>query len=144
MGLDMYLYAADDDYIDAVKNDVASDYETSEVNNYYNKHGDLDYVYWRKANAIHRFFCEHGECLDRQTYYIVNRKHVESLIEKCREILVDHEKADMKLPTQEGFFFGSVGYDDYYFEDILYTLESLVMFLEHHKDQSRFVYYASW
>ena len=108
MGLDMYLYAATDKFIDAVKKDVASNYTTSEIDNYYNAHGSTDHVYWRKANAIHRFFCENGECIDSQVYYIVTRDQIEKLCEKCREILVDRDKADDKLPTQCGFFFGSL------------------------------------
>ena len=144
MGLDMYLYAADDEYIEAVKSDVASDYETHHVNDYYDKHGSIDHVYWRKANAIHHFFCEYGECIDSQTYYIVTRDQIEKLCDKCSEVLVDHDKADYKLPTQSGFFFGSLEYDEYYFSKIVYTLENLAVFLERYKDKTKFLYYASW
>ena len=144
MGLDMYLYAADDKFIDAVKKDVASNYTTSEVDNYYHTHGSTDHIYWRKANSVHRFFCEYAECIDSQVYYIVSRDLIEKLCEKCRDVLVEHEKADIKLPTQCGFFFGSLDYDEYYFSKIVYTLENLAVFLERYKDHTEFLYYASW
>ena len=144
MGLDMYLYAADEEYVEAVKKDVLSNYETSETDAYYEKHGSPDYVYWRKANMIHRYFCNNGECIESQLYYVIHRNQLRKLCDLCRQVLADHEKAEEELPTQSGFFFGSISYDEWYFQDIVYTLESLVLFLEKHDDQQTFLYYASW
>ena len=54
------------------------------------------------------------------------------------------------LPTQDGFFFGSIEYDEYYMDDIYNTIEMLEKILkeedELNKDwfYSDFEYHASW
>jgi len=49
------------------------------------------------------------------------------------------------LPTQSGFFFGSTEYDDYYTQDLEYTIDviSSILMNPDYKDAS-FYYRSSW
>ena len=48
-----------------------------------------------------------------------------------------------KLPTQEGFFFGSTDYDEHYYDDLVYTKERLNHILENYNLSKDKVYYSS-
>lgn len=79
--------------------------------------------YWRKANAIHRWFVENtqggvDEC--RESY--VADEQLAELLDLCRRVSANHALAEELLPTQSGFFFGSTEYDEYYFQDIERTI----------------------
>ena len=99
---------------------------------------------YQEGRSVRSDLSRRAERIHSQVYYVVTRDQVEKLCEYCREILVDHDKADYKLPTQCGFFFGSLEYNEYYFSKIVYTLENLAVFLERYKDKTKFLYYASW
>lgn len=79
--------------------------------------------YWRKANAIHRWFAENvqGGKDDCNYHDPVTKEHLIKLRDICNEVLENHIKADSLLPTMDGFFFGSMKYDEYYFEQLKYT-----------------------
>ncbi len=85
-----------------------------------------DVVYWNKANMIHHWFVENIQrgVDDCGTYEVSfeTLKNIKSIIE---EVLKDHTKAKVMLPTMDGFYFGSVEYDDYYFEELEYTSKEL-------------------
>ena len=55
----------------------------------------------------------------------------------------DPATAQELLPTTEGFFFGGKDYDQYYYEDLTYTQETLTALLAE-DDHYDFLYYASW
>lgn len=122
MGLDMYLYTKpkgsgtadvyrkgpftsfDDMYLDGVK----------------------EVGYWRKVNAVHRWFVEHSPSkTDDCQPYVVHPEALADLYLKAKEVLTDREKAPDLLPTQPGFFFGDTDYDQYYFSELEETLEIL-------------------
>ena len=99
--------------------------------------------YWRKANAIHRWFVENvqggeDEC---QKHYVSNEQ-LEQLRKDCVEVLAHKDKRGTILPTGQGFFFGGTEYDEYYFQDIEDTLEILDG-LENDQDGSIY-YQSSW
>lgn len=49
------------------------------------------------------------------------------------------------LPTQEGFFFGGTGYDQWYLEDVKSTVTQIQSVLAQYQDKSvDFYYQASW
>ena len=75
---------------------------------------------------------------DRRTYYVSSEK-LKELVNTCKKVLNDKSLAPKLLPTQEGFFFGSIKYDMYYFRDLKDTIEQL-------KDLSDNSYYykSSW
>lgn len=85
---------------------------------------NLEIGYWRKANHIHRWFVENvqeGED-DCKSYYIGDNQ-LKELKDLCEQVLKDHSLAKSLLPTCDGSFFGSVKYDDYYFESLEETIE---------------------
>jgi len=113
-------------------------------------------IYWRKANAIHRWFVDKlsdgvDDCLPIQ----VSIEGLTDLRDKCYEVLNwghDEEKASEILPTSSGFFFGGTEYDEYYFEQIKETADNLDRLLKEHDKLKRYNnghsveywYRASW
>lgn len=100
--------------------------------------------YWRKANAIHQWFvdnCQNGEDDCREAN--VHREQLEELLGTVKEVLADHGKAEELLPTQEGFFYGSLDYDEYYYsclEDTVKILENALSI----PNEWDFSYKSSW
>lgn len=127
--------------------------------------------YWRKANAIHQWFVDNiqngnDDCED----YRVTQKDLQILIDTLKEVynslcnkemitkkvqdgLIEYETKVFKeedleiakqlLPTQEGFFFGSTQYDEYYFEDIKKTLNDLQIINECFDFENNYLIYGS-
>lgn len=114
--------------------------------------------YWRKANAIHNWFLENCAARDRWADPIDDCRPIEIPVEKleellddCKKVLADHSLAKELLPTEDGFFFGSTEYDEYYFDNIEYTIDIIVpviKFMKHMleiKDYTwSIIYQASW
>ena len=103
--------------------------------------------YWRKANAIHKWIidnCAHG--VDECQRVFVSHESVKALLRACKKVMANVSEAPNLLPTENGFFFGSVKYDDWYFEDIKATIRLLTKVVKLIKeDESWDIYYnASW
>ncbi|MBW2981951.1 hypothetical protein KY343_03670 [Candidatus Woesearchaeota archaeon] len=85
--------------------------------------------YWRKANQIHKWFVDNvQDGNDDCGSYDVSKEKLRQLRNMCEEALKaikrkDIEKAEELLPTQDGFFFGSKEYDQYYIEDLKQTIK---------------------
>ena len=149
MGLDMYLTAKR--YLSAYDNEdklVAEKIgNMPELKNGLMrvKEVSCELMYWRKANAIHRWFVENvQENEDNcQSYYVPSEKLIE-LREMCSEALRNRDKAGDLLPTQEGFFFGSTEIDDGYFEDMADTMFGLENVEQLEADGWEFFYCSSW
>jgi hypothetical protein len=102
-----------------------------------------EHAYWRKANQIHAWFVnniQNGKD-DCGTYEVTGEQLLE-LVNLCKKILKKRtqEFSENTLPTQAGFFFGSYGYDDYYYQDIENTIEQL----KDIKPTDMFTYHSSW
>jgi len=102
-----------------------------------------DIGYWRKANAIHQWFVDNvqngvDEC--QESY--VDPEKIKELLEICKKVKENHSLAEELLPTQNGFFFGSTKYDDWYFKDIDNTIEILESTLN--EKEGDFYYHSSW
>jgi len=123
----------------------------------------LTYVFpiitWRKANAIHKFFVDevqngHDNC----ERHWVSLENLKELLTRINEILKIEDKeeritkASKILPTDnEGCFFGSLDYDDWYFQDLERTKETLDKLFAYEKKMSgtgkcfdNFYYQSSW
>ena len=155
MGLDMYLYQRE--YISGYswKEDIDEKYTYDSIVNAIGvqpcKHSphmniEICVAYWRKANAIHKWFCDldggRDEC---QSIYVPREKLVE-LRNLASSVLLQPALAETSLPTQQGFFFGSYEYDEWYMEDMKNTVNQLNQILEYTPEGSwaDFVYRASW
>jgi len=103
-------------------------------------------AYWRKANAIHQWFVEHvqnGE--DDCKPYVCDSDKLKELLSAVDAVLKCRKKAKELLPTQEGFFFGSIEYDEYYRQYLKDTKRMLEEILaEPDADISEYVYQSSW
>jgi len=102
-------------------------------------------MYWRKANAIHKWFvknCQGGVDECQQTYVTVEQ--VQALLDLATEVQANHSLAPDKLNPQEGFFFGSTEIDQYYFQDIKDTVEGLTRVLADKHPDSDLYYQSSW
>lgn len=179
MGLDMYLYretyTQNWDFEKKEKHyDITVKRGGKECPNIDKK--KISYIveeiaYWRKANAIHKFFVDEcGNGIDECQRIEVSSDKLEELVKRCKTIL---EKSNIKtetiiqkniidnteseetiriitnpkkyatqlLPTTEGFFFGSTEYDEWYIQDLEKTIEYLEPYLNKDKDDWGVSYY---
>lgn len=132
MGLDMYLtkkYYIGAQYehnnvtgnLEIFKNGEKIDVKLKDV-----KYIEIEAVYWRKANMIHKWFVDNvqnGE--DDCIPYYVEFGQLRELLDTCIKVRNDHTLAPDLLPTQDGFFFGGTEYSDDYFYAIDYTIKEL-------------------
>jgi len=109
---------------------------------------ESDILYWRKANAIHKWFVDnvqHGE--DDCKQYYVSHSDLVSLLEVINQVLDEPGKAHDLLPCQNGFFFGTDEYDEYYFGALKETkdiLEIEIKLAEESGLDFEFYYQSSW
>ncbi len=103
--------------------------------------------YWRKANAIHKWFVDNvqggvDDC--RESY--VSIEQLGELLAACREVVSNKNKSKELLPTQSGFFFGNTEYDEWYFNDIEHTIEICENAIRDSETDSwsDFYYSSSW
>lgn len=190
MGLDMYLEKCDrkawgykDVDIDKIKVDNPALYE--ELKPFITERGKYcpweslfgEVGYWRKANAIHKWFVDNVQNeVDDCGRYEVSKEQLEELLDICIQVrdgsklvkgliqngskykngdwfpcmeegeyIENPEIAENLLPTQDGFFFGSTNYDEYYLNDIIDTIDILTNVLENTDfDREMIVYSSSW
>lgn len=99
-------------------------------------------AYFRKVNFLFEFFS--GSLNEEETTAVITRGEMEELIEKCEFVLNNRDKASEILPTCDGFFFGSLDYDDYYFESVAEVLLSFQVILENYSDDYLYIIYFSY
>lgn len=153
MGLDMYLHAVHyvqnwDHYPDEQKWEITvtrggkpvDEIDTSKI-----KYIQEEVVYWRKANAIHRWFvdnCQGGVDDCREAY--VSREQLEELLDTVKRVLDgNHQIGEDLLAPQEGFFFGSTEKDEWYWDDLRRTYTELKAELDKNRDVF-YEYHSSW
>jgi len=145
MGLDMYLYKKH--YVKSSDYNVSVKEGNKKAKNINNKR--IVYVieevsYWRKFNALHNYFVNvsqngNDDCKE----YWVSRDDLIGLVVRLRHIKDNPKCAKEILPTEEGFFFGSQDYDEYYYNEINNTLETIQSLLDEDNSDDYF-YRASW
>lgn len=137
MGLDMYLFESINGKL------PTTDEEKEQLETV---------IYWRKANAIHKFLSD--AIIEKQDldlyeienvgYYLVDYEILESLYQTCQKVLDNHDLASELLPTYQGFFYGTYEYDEYYFDNIKYTMNKLEELFKHYKKTDTFIYHVWW
>jgi len=151
MGLDMYLYKRrfiwhDEQSMLMVAGIPGID--SSKI-----KEIKQEELYWRKANAIHRWFVlnvQDGK--DDCGTYLVALSDLQALFKLVQEVLdagIGTENANIKvaeqlLPAQQGFFFGDTEYDSYYREQLEYTAKNLKELIDNHDSKFEYEYHSSW
>lgn len=100
-------------------------------------------AYWRKANQIHNWFVTNvqgGEDECREHY--VSREQLIELRDLCQEAI--KTKDATRLPPQSGFFFGSTEIDEWYWSDLVDTVDQINKALEGFPKSWDFYYRSSW
>jgi len=144
MGLDMYLRARRHlSYDDVRRNtliqefNVPDGWETNEVS--------FEVGYWRKANAIHKWFVDNIQSgNDNCGEYYLNKVDLQTLRDLCTRVKAEPDKAQELLPSQSGFFFGSTQYDEGYFHDIDQTIAIIDRVLNCNDAGFDYYYSSSW
>lgn len=82
--------------------------------------------YWRKANAIHGWFVQNvqGGTDDCGSYH-VEREQLVELRDLCKAAVSQPAMAGDILPPTTGFFFGGYEVDEWYMQDLNYTIEMI-------------------
>lgn len=70
--------------------------------------------YFRKVNFLYHYF--QPSLVDETAW--ITRDEIEDIIDRCQQVLADHNLAEELLPTQSGFFFGGTDYGKWYFYDV--------------------------
>ena len=124
MGLDMFLY----------KHKQYKDNDKTEV------------AYWRKANQIREWFVNHTDLDYGDNCEIIplTRENLVELVNDCNKVLDNHNLAPDIMPTSSGFFFGGTDYDDWYYEDLRYTVKVVGEILETTDFENEVIEYSDW
>jgi hypothetical protein len=143
MGLDMYLNAKrfmwhNEDELSAKVAEAFPELKGKRV-----KEVIVEAIYWRKANAIHKWFVDNvQDGNDNCGNYWVGRDQLSELRQLIIEALADKDAT--LLPPTQGFFFGSDKVDEYYWEDLRSTETQLGKILEEFPSGWDFEYHSSW
>ena len=107
---------------------------------------DVCVAYWRKANAVHKWFCDLDGGRDECQPIHVSYDQLRELRDLAASVVLQPATAESTLPTQAGFFFGSYDYDEWYMEDMKNTVEMLdkVLASVGPDTWTSFIYQASW
>ena len=172
MGLDMYIYKFKKP-IDLSSQSAISLFKdlnnVEQINDRKLKDFIIDYVYvdeeeemhlcqrvayWRKANMVHKFLYDSREDKTLSDYMSIpiSINTLGELLGICKEIVYRYSQnntkgilyAKEKLPTQKGFFFGSIEYDDGYFSDIEITISQIESLLQNMQLDEELFYLADY
>ena len=145
MGLDMYLNAKR--YLWHTEDNLAEKIgeHFPEIAGARIKAITAEAMYWRKSNAIHKWFVDNvqngeDDCGD----YEVSREQLMELLAVIETVLNDRSQASELLPPQAGFFFGNTDMDQWYWEDLESTKERLEKLLAQEMPGWWFEYHSSW
>jgi hypothetical protein len=150
MGLDMYLER--ETYIGANYSFQKEEIENFKIE-YPEAHIKRERVskviesvaYWSKANQIHKWFVDNiqggkDEC---QRSYVPRGK-----LKKLRNLcsLAMEDKDATLLPPSDGFFFGGVEIDEWYWSGIKSTIDQMndILSLPGEEDKASYYYHSSW
>lgn len=153
MGLDMYLekrtYIGAQYEYNKISGKISLKKDGKKINIKENRVNSITerIGYWRKANAIHKWFVdniqdEEDDCRD----YQVSIEQLLELKKECENSLIVEKDEDI-LQTTSGFFFGSTEYDEYYFEQLKYTIELINDIISEHDEEDytvSYIYHSSW
>ena len=154
MGLDMYLYKKS--WVNSgewIKPEAREEIKMTRGGNDVDT-SNIRYIveevgYWRKANAIHKWFVNNvqkGE--DDCGEYVVTYERLMELKELCERVLAllqagEYNLAAAELPTQSGFFFGNTEYGMDYEDDLVRTI-SILNRLTEEDVRHTLTYTSSW
>ena len=101
---------------------------------------------WRKINQVrgwlvnHKILEDDDNCIKR----VVTVENLKDMISDCKKVLENHSLAESLMPTTSGFFFGNTEYDEYYFEDLQETVNTLEPVLQNADEKRDHFIYEDW
>ena len=105
---------------------------------------DKELAYFRKVNFLNRavesLIGREVENCERVT---LTREQMEEICKRITKVLKNPERAESLLPTQERFFFGSMRYDEMYFNDLKHVRREFAQILDGNADAT-FDYAPDW
>ena len=113
--------------------------------------GELKYcfapsdAYFRKVNFLYAFFSK--DIVEETQTCVVDKARIGQLIDTCQDVLKhkgDEDYATENLPTQGGFFFGSLDYDKWYWKDVKDCLKSMKKLYKAMGDDEFVRWHFSW
>lgn len=165
MGLDMYLSAkkhiqkidwnrldhnSDTSYSDATfpqwDNVIESAGLTTLVDreSIYGVDVSVNVAYWRKVNSVHGWFVKNVQNGndDCDEYYVSHEK-LKELVRLCTLAIAN--KDPNLIPPQEGFFFGGTDIDEWYWRDLMNTINQIQALINRPDfEKLSFYYQSSW
>ena len=101
-------------------------------------------AYWRKFNALHQWFVTHVQLgIDNCGLYELDQ----DVLRKCHDILeeVFYKKNAFALPPTQGFFWGSTEVDDYYWNKVEESIQTMSHLIDNTDwATERLFYQSSW
>lgn len=107
---------------------------------------DEELAYWRKAYMVKQWFVDntgydiHANCEKHE----VSKEQLQKLLETCETVLERPSLAKLLLPTSAESFFGTMEYNEWYFDDLRLTVEQLTRVLREVNFDTDTVYYYEW
>lgn len=166
MGLDMYMsvrkyvskiekFKADGDHeinpeFDSVVESAGlTDITRDATTAYTGAYVEAPVMYWRKANAIHKWIVDNcADGVDKCQQIYVSREKLTDLWRTAFRVTENPELASELLPTESGFFFGPTEYDEYYYRNVEETFQELSKLKDNldkpENDDLDVIYQASW
>jgi len=119
------------------------------MGNNYKSHSTEEYYqigYFRKFNALHNWIVKHlANDVDECQRIYIEENEAEGLLKILKEVQADHTLADQLLPTADGCFFGSLQYDEWYFNDVDRAVELFDTIINNFNfGKYDLIYQASW
>lgn len=110
-----------------------------------NDDDEIEYTY-RKFNFLRLWLVNNNDYDDTANLDVVDLpyENLLKLRKDCKTVLDDHDKADSILPTQDGFFFGSTDYDDWYFNDVKKLYTDLNEIVNNYGENIAYITYEEW
>jgi len=94
---------------------------------------ELDFMYWRKANAIHKWFVDNVQNgVDDCGNYLIDEEMLEKLYRDLTKAILSQDATI--IPPTEGFFFGGAEADEYYWRELKRTLENIKPIIDERKN----------
>lgn len=159
MGLDMYIFKTKKtahsikELSDLDRNPKPGQSEVAEFEPLQQPYGDTapylysifeQVAYWRKFNALHQWFVTNVQLgIDKCGLYELNKDVLFELLEVLEE--VHNLKKPTKLPPAQGFFWGSTEVDDYYWDKVESSIQTISKLIDNTDwDKERLFYQSSW
>jgi hypothetical protein len=145
MGLDQYLYIEKD------VSDIQNKDELAKLLfSMYGISGDISSIktevgYFRKFNALHELVIKQcGYDVTDDSNIRLDKEACEKILNALEEVEKDHNKAEELVPTTDCFFFGSLDYDEYYYECVENAVKLFKKIIKQLGDYDTVWYMASY